>query len=99
MVEIRDASDALAKALGGGKGERDDIESIHQARLDPEHVPAIIAEPEVVLKALGIKVSEESQVHVTLKRRANRAAAFRRRVVIIIIHWRNCDSDIWIVFF
>jgi hypothetical protein len=60
MVELRDATEALAKALSGGKGERDEIESIQQARLDLDQVPAIITEPEIVLKALGIKVSDES---------------------------------------
>ena len=22
-----------------------------------------------------------------------------RRVIIIVIHWRNCDTDIWIILF
>ena len=100
MVQIQDATEALAKALSKGGREKDEIDSIHQARVDPEDVPGIIAEPESVVKALGLPISAESQVHVTLKRRAARAAqALRRRVVIIVIHWRNCDTDIWIILF
>jgi hypothetical protein len=100
VVQIQDATEALAKALAKGGRDKDEIDSIHQARIDPEDLPAIIAEPESVVKALGLPISAESQVHVTMKRRAARAAqTFRRRVIIIVIHWRNCDTDIWIILF
>jgi hypothetical protein len=63
-----------------------------------------MANPNAALKAMGIPVSDASQVQVTMKNRADRAmmevaqrAAQLRRIIIIVIHYRNCDADIIII--
>lgn len=98
-MEIYNATDAISKALADSGGSRD-VESVHQAIVDADLIPALLAEPKVALKAAGVKFSDDSQVQVTVKNRANRdpQAQRLRRIIIIIIHWRNCDTDI-IIFF
>jgi hypothetical protein len=98
-MEIYNATDAISKALADSGGSRD-VESVHQAIVDADLIPALLAEPKVALKAAGVKFSDDSQVQVTLKNRAHRDAQAQRlrRIIIIIIHWRNCDTDI-IIFF
>jgi myo-inositol catabolism protein IolC len=100
-MEIRDASDALAKALRETRpDEAEDIESLHHARISRDDIPTILEDPRSVLEAVGVKVSDDSQINVTVKSQAVRAAARvrRRRIIVIIIHYRNCDADI-IIFF
>jgi hypothetical protein len=101
-MEIRDATEALAKSLRQDRppgGE--DVESLHHALIGAGDLPAVLDNPRGVLEAVGVKVSDESQVNVTLKSKAVRsqAAARRRRdIIIIIIHYGNCDADI-IIFY
>ena len=97
-MEIQNASDLLSKALADRGQDSEEIESIHRAELDAKYLQTVLDEPEVVLKTLGIKVSAESQIQVTAKQRAHRQSPVRwRRIIIIVIHWRNCDSDIIII--
>jgi hypothetical protein len=99
-MEIKNATEALSKALAQTTRELEDVESIHQAEIDSAHVQTLLTDPTVALKALGIQVSDASQVQVTVKNRAHRerrAAALRRRVIVIIIHYSNCDADIIII--
>lgn len=95
-MEIKNATEALSKALSSdGDAELGEVESINRAELDQSYLQTIVKEPAAVLKALNIKVSDESQIQVTAKHRANRKPqAQRQRITIIIIHWRNCDTDI-----
>jgi hypothetical protein len=100
-MEIKDATDILSKALAeinvhGGEM----IESMYHAEIDAAYLETLIYNPKAVLKALNIKVSDESQVQVTLKQRAqrdSRAMALRRRILIIVIHYTDCNGDIIII--
>ncbi|HVS81952.1 MAG TPA: hypothetical protein VHE60_09475 [Pyrinomonadaceae bacterium] len=93
-MQIQDATGALSKLFGKIKPQETEIESVHQATLDIAQLPKVIADPKAVVKALGVAVSGESQIQVTVKQRAQRKAAARRRIIIIIIHYSNCDADI-----
>lgn len=91
----------LFDTINPGMGE---VESIHQAELDPAHAMALMANPKLAIKAMGIPVSDESQVNITMKSRADRDAGkvesqpqALRRVIVIVIHYRNCDADIIII--
>ena len=104
-MEIRDATEALAKSLRQARpDEGEDVESLHHARIGADDVPTVLENPRGVLEAVGVQVSDESQVNVTLKSQAIRSKAARGRararrdIIIIIIHYSNCDADI-IIFF
>lgn len=99
-MEIQNATEVLSKALAQANPELGEVESIHKAEVDAAHIQTLLADPKIALKAMGIKVSDESQVQVTLKHRAQRnaqAVAQMRRIIVIIIHYTNCDSDIIII--
>ncbi len=105
-MEIQDDTEALRDLFNDINPGMSDVESVHQAELDPQHALALMANPKAALKAMGIPVSDASQVQVTMKNRADRAmlavaqkAAQLRRVIVIVIviHYRNCDADIIII--
>lgn len=99
-MEIRNATEALSRELAQSTPTLAEVESIHQAEIDSAHVQTLLADPTVALRALGIPVSDASQVQVTVKNRANReprATALMRRIIVIIIHYTNCDADIIII--
>lgn len=103
-MDIQDDTEALRKLFSGIEPETGEIESIHQAELGAEFAPALMANPKLALKAMGIPVSDQSAVNVTMKNRADRSdisvaaqAARLRRIIIIVIHYRNCDADIIII--
>jgi hypothetical protein len=98
-MDVKDATEVLSKAFASADRTSEDLESLHRAELDASYLPALLREPKTALNALGIKLSEESQVQVSLKNRASRnPGGFRARIIIVIIaHWRNCDSDIIII--
>lgn len=93
-MEIKNASSSLSKLLGKAT-EPADIESVHQTQVDIKQLEKVVANPKSVVRAAGIKVSAQSQVHVTVKQRARRKmVSALRRIIIIIIHYRNCDADV-----
>jgi hypothetical protein len=103
-MEIKDDTEALRQAFSTINPDVDDVESIHRADLAPEHAMAFMANPKLALKAMGVPVSDESVVAITMKNRADRnattvgtSAARIRRIIIIVIHYRNCDSDVIII--
>ena len=103
-MEIKDDTEALRQAFSVLNPDVDEVESVHRAELEPEHAMAFMANPKQALKAMGVPVSDESQVAITMKNRADRsavlvgsAAARIRRIIVIVIHYRNCDSDIIII--
>jgi hypothetical protein len=103
-MEIQDDTEALRDLFNDINPGMSDVESVHQAELDPQHALALMANPKAALKAMGIPVSDASQVQVTMKNRASRAmlevaqkAAQLRRIIVIVIHYRNCDADIIII--
>ncbi|WGG53195.1 hypothetical protein [Rugamonas sp. DEMB1] len=109
-MEIQDDTDTLRKLfdqINPGMGE---VESVHKAELDAQHAMALMANPKMALKSMGIPVSDASQVNITMKNRADRdagtvvdgtmtagRAARLRRIIVIIIHYNNCDADIIII--
>jgi hypothetical protein len=104
IMEIKDDAEALRQLFNGMEPGTGDVESIHQAELEPRMSLLLVANPKAALKAMAIPVSDESVVNVTLKNRADRApvdadadTAALRRVIVIVIHYRNCDSDIIII--
>lgn len=104
-MEIQDDTDALRKLFAEMNPDSGEVESVHRAELDPEMALALMANPKAALKAMNIPVSAESRVDLTMKNRADRATmelgftsmARLRRIFIIVIHYRNCDSDIIII--
>ncbi|MDP3668320.1 MAG: hypothetical protein WA191_18025 [Telluria sp.] len=103
-MSIQDDTEALRKLFSQVNPDVGEVESIHRAELDPEHALVFMANPKLALKAMGVPVSDESQVNVTLKNRAERATmsltaaiARIRRIIVIVIHYRNCDADIIII--
>ncbi|HBB96632.1 MAG TPA: hypothetical protein DC054_14705 [Blastocatellia bacterium] len=97
-MQIKDASEALSKLLGKAT-EQTEIESVHQAQFDLKELAKVVADPRSVISALGLSVSKESQIHVTLKQRPERtpSTTAMRRIIIIVIKYRNCDADIIII--
>ena len=110
-MEIQGDAERLGKLfdqINPGMGE---VESIHKAELDAQHALALMANPKMALKSMGIPVSDASQVNITMKNRADRdagtvmdsagmmmaKAAQLRRIIVIIIHYGNCDADIIII--
>lgn len=82
------------------KAEREEVvvDSVHYGELDAGQVELALTEPEVVLKAAGVEVPDESQIQVSVKARArSRTGRVRLRAVIIIIHWSDCHIDIIII--
>ncbi|HEY5800557.1 MAG TPA: hypothetical protein VIT92_10075 [Burkholderiaceae bacterium] len=110
-MEIQDGTDALRQYFNKLDPSTSEIESIHQADLAPEAAMQLMGDPKGALKALGVPVSDESVVNITMKNRASRdvlpapastdlaarAAARIRRIIVIVIHYRNCDSDVIII--
>ena len=100
-MEFKDATETLSKALVQAQPEFEDVESMHRAEVDSAHVTTLINDPKLAIKALGLATSDESQVQVTVKGRAHRSpsgSTRARRVIIIIIKYRNCDADIIIIY-
>jgi hypothetical protein len=99
-MEIKDGTEALSKVFAEMSKEGDEIESVHKAELSLSQLSNVMTDPKSVVKALGIQVSDESQVQVTVKHRAQRQSqvfARRKRIVVIVIHYGNCDSDIIVI--
>jgi hypothetical protein len=105
-MEIQDDTEALRQLFMQMEPANGEVESVHKAELEPEASLLLMANPKAALKAMNIPVSAESQVQITMKNRADRAvtedlAAARtarlRRIIVIVIHYRNCDSDIIII--
>lgn len=105
-MEIQDDTEALRKLFAEMNPDSGEIESIHRAELEPDSALALMANPKATLKAMNVPVSVESRVDITMKNRADRAtssdltaasAARLRRIIIIVIHYRNCDADIIII--
>lgn len=105
-MEIQDDTEALRHLFAQVNPDVAEVESVHRAELDPEHALALMANPKLALKAMGVPVSDASQVNVTMKNRADRATPTiggaaqltrLRRIIIIVIHYRNCDADIIII--
>ena len=99
-MEIRNATSALTEALGKIQVESD-VESLSHAEIDMAHVPRVLSDPKSFVKAAGLRTSEESQVQVTVKNRAFRggaSSAQARRVIVIVVKYRNCDADVIIIF-
>jgi hypothetical protein len=108
-MEIHDDTEALRQFMLQADPDNDEVESIHRAEVDPASALTLMANPKAVLKAMGVPVSDASEVQITMKNRADRtmagasalgtqaaAVARLRRIIIIVIHYRNCDSDIFI---
>lgn len=104
-MEIQDDTAALRQLFDGVAPDPADIESVHQAELEPETALLLMANPKAALQAMNVPVSEESVVNVSMRNRAQRnqplpsatGAARVRRIIIIVIHYRNCDSDVIII--
>lgn len=103
-MEIQDDTEVLRQYFGKLDPDSGEIESVHRAELSAESAMPLMNDPKGALKAMGIQVSDESVVNVTMKNRADRApvtlaarTALVRRVIVIIIHYRNCDADIIII--
>jgi hypothetical protein len=103
-MEIKDDTDALRKLFADMDPDSGDIESIHQAELDAAASLRLMANPKAALKAMNIPVSNESRVDITMKNRADRLVQDMsapttqlRRVIVIVVHYRNCDADIIII--
>ncbi|UGQ48758.1 hypothetical protein [Massilia endophytica] len=105
-MEIQDDTEALRQLFMQMEPEIGDVESVHKAELDPEAALTLMANPKAALKAMNIPVSAESHVQITMKNRADREVddaltaartARLRRIIVIVIHYRNCDSDIIII--
>jgi hypothetical protein len=76
-------------------GSATDIESMHYLEAETGELGGIVADPHGFLTKNKLKVTAQSQVHTTVVRRPQAGATARSRVVIIIaIHFRNCD---WLV--
>ncbi|TFW28200.1 hypothetical protein E4L96_02860 [Massilia arenosa] len=104
-MEIKDDTEALRQYLSTTDPEADIVESVHRAEVDAATAMTIMANPKAAIKAMGVPTTDESAVQVTMKNRADRAAvtslateaaraARLRRIIIIVIHYRNCDADI-----
>jgi hypothetical protein len=107
-MEIQDDTEALRKLFAEMNPDSGEIESIHKAELEPDAALALMANPKAALKAMNVPVSVESRVDITMKNRADRvtssdlsaasaSAARLRRIIVIVIHYRNCDADIVII--
>ncbi len=110
-MEIQDDTETLRKLFDQIDPGTSEVESIHKAELDAQHAMALMANPKMALKSMGIPVSDASQVNITMKNRADRdagtvmdagtmtatRAAQLRRIIVVIIHYRNCDADIIII--
>ncbi|WP_377705075.1 hypothetical protein [Pseudoduganella sp. UC29_71] len=103
-MEIQDDTEALRQHFASVDPDMGDVESVHQADLDPATSLLLMADPKAALKAMNIPVSNESVVNVTMKNRADRTmldlaarATALRRIIVIVIHYRNCDADIIII--
>lgn len=98
-MEVRNVTNALTEALGRIPVESD-IESLSHAEIDMAHLQTVLKDPKSFVKAAGLKTSEESQVQVTVKRRALRAGHTETqasRVIVIVVKYRNCDADIIVI--
>jgi hypothetical protein len=83
----------ITAAIGASKDS--DIQAVHYLEEQESALNSVIADPHAFLKKSNLAVSDQSQVQTTVKHRASRAAArLRRIIIIIVIHYRNCDTDI-----
>ena len=105
-MQIQDDTEALRQLFNGLAPDTAEIESVHQAELDPQAALLLMANPKPALQAMGVPVSAESVVNVSMRNRAQRNqplpasttdAPRLRRIIIIVIHYRNCDSDVIII--
>jgi hypothetical protein len=106
-MDVQDDTEALRKFLAQSDPENDLVESVHRAEVDASTALTVMANPKAALKAMGVPVSDASMVNVSMKSRADRsmnnslvqsaAMARFRRIIIIVVHWRNCDADIFIL--
>lgn len=104
-MEIQDDTEVLRKLFADMNPDAGEVESVHRAELDPDAALTLMANPKAALKAMNIPVSAESRVDLTMKNRADRvpmdlgvaSAARLRRIIVIVIHYRNCDADIIII--
>ena len=102
---IQDDTEALRKLYNSLAPNAGEVESIHQAELDPEAALLLMGNPKPALQAMNVPVSTESVVNVTMQNRAQRNQSLPdtndvrrlRRIIIIVIHYRNCDSDVIII--
>lgn len=105
-MDIQDDSDTLRDYFAHANPEDDMVESVHRAEVDASHALVFMANPKEALKAIGVPVTDASRVDITMKNRASRDAVALssaterkaqqalRRIIIVVIHYRNCDSDI-----
>jgi hypothetical protein len=104
-MEIKDDTEALRRLFNAMSPDTGEVESVHQAELDAAAALLLMANPAAALRTMNIPVSDASVVNVTMKNRADRdavgvtpdTAARLRRVIIIVVHYRNCDSDVIII--
>ena len=96
-MQIQDATEALSKLFGKTKPHETEIESVHQGTLDLAQLPKVVADPRAIIKALGLTLSKESNVQISVKQRAHRESQALRIIIIIVIKYRNCDADVIII--
>jgi hypothetical protein len=99
-MEFKNGTEALSKALAQSRPEFEQVESMHRAEVDAAHLPTLLRDPKLAVKALGLPVSDESQVQVTVKGRSHRdpnVSSQARLIIVIVIKYRNCDADIIII--
>jgi hypothetical protein len=76
-------------------GSTTEIESIRYLEAEMSELDGIVTDPRGFLSKNKLPLTAQSQVHTTVVRRPPSATLARPRVVIIIaIHFRNCD---WLV--
>lgn len=83
-MNMRDITKA---ALELDLSEKSGVESIYYDEIEPSRVEMVLKEPEVFLKASGIKVSEDAQIQVSAlsKNRVSKPGKSVRVVVIVIV--------------
>lgn len=86
-----------------------DAESVHIGEADPQDVAIALKDPRAFLRGAGVKMTEDSEIKVTLMQRDDRHAetdtkflaaaptVAEARSVIIIIHYACCCGEIIIL--
>ncbi len=98
MSESHDVTGALLQALSSiGKAESE-IESIRHATVGLEYLPALIEDPKNIVKAIGVPVQDHSQWHVSVVKRPDTPQVALRRIIVVIIHFRNCSGVIIVAY-
>jgi hypothetical protein len=88
-MSIKDITAAI------GATAQSDIQAMHYQEEDAGILNSVLADPHAYLKKYKLAVTDQSQVQTTVKHRAARTVArLRRVIVIIVIHYGNCDTDI-----